>query len=68
LSWSNPGNRNVAGETLLVTLMPLHPETTSNKADAQAADRKFFQFNLTKSYYSVTFKLGNTYLLGSKSG
>jgi len=50
----------VAGEILLVALMPLHPETTSNKADAQDASRKFFQFNLTKYYYSVTFKLGNS--------
>ena len=41
-----PGSRKVAGETLCVELMPLHPEL-SDKAAAHIAKSRIFQFTLT---------------------
>jgi hypothetical protein len=48
----------VAGEMLLVTLMPLHPEPSSNNATAQAPE--IFQFNFTKRHYKLAGVFGNT--------
>jgi hypothetical protein len=43
---NSPGNRKVAGETLCVVLMPLHP-APSDKTAPHIANRAIFQFNLT---------------------
>jgi hypothetical protein len=49
----------VAGETPLVTFMPLQPTPSSNKAETPAESRKTFQFNLTKTYYNFSRDFGN---------
>jgi hypothetical protein len=43
----SPGNRNVAGEMLLLILMPLHPAPASKTTTGQIASRRIFRCNLT---------------------
>jgi hypothetical protein len=50
--------RNVAGETLLVALMPLHP-AASNKTVPHIANRAVFQSNLTSVHYRLNHGIGN---------
>ena len=48
-----PGMRNVAGEILLLALMPLHPAVTNMRPQVQIASNNL-RFNLTGKQYRVS--------------
>jgi len=53
-----PGNKNVAGETLWLALMPLQPLAKRTRAQ-QMAPIATFQFNFTNAQYKSEYDLRN---------
>jgi hypothetical protein len=53
-----PGRRKVAGETLCVVLMPLHPATANKRAES-TAHPMILRFNLIKHKYRVCYDIRN---------